>query len=73
MAKREPNHGVQRVLFLLTSHFMLPILDRSKTAFQKFHLFLVTSEVRVHISVRIRDATLLQRHNTELIHWTTQS
>lgn len=50
----DSNHEVQRVLLLLTFHFMLPILDSSKTAFQKFHL--VTSEVRVHISVHTRAA-----------------
>lgn len=73
VANCESNHEVQRVLFLLTFHFMLPILDSSKTAFQKFHLFSVTSEVKVHISVHIRDARLLWKDNTELMHWTTQS
>lgn len=45
---------------------MLPILDRSKTACQKFHLFLVTSAVRAHIYVPIRDVRALRKDNTEL-------
>lgn len=73
VAKCESNHEVQRVLFLLTFHFMLLILDRSKAAFQKFHLFLVSSEVRVHISVHFHGSRLLQKDNAELIHRTTQS
>lgn len=46
MAKCESDHEFQRVVFFLTFHFMLPSLDCSKTAFQKFPLFFITSKVR---------------------------
>lgn len=68
MAKCESDHEFQRVVFFLTFHFMLPSLDCSKTAFQKFPLFFITSKVRVYISVHICDARLLQKRNTELIY-----
>lgn len=66
MAKCESIHEVQRVVFFVTFHFMLPSLACSKTPFQKFPLFFITSKVRVYISARICDARLLQKHNNEL-------
>lgn len=69
VAKCESNHGVQRVVFFLNFYFMLPSLDCSKTTFQKFPLFFITSKVRVYISAYICNARLLQKHNTELIYW----